>query len=60
VADVPLVIAPGGNPINLLKRILHEYVGFALICASGFLAADQEEELTKSISRIFTLFRPIG
>lgn len=60
VAENSLVIASGGNPINVLKQILHEYVGFALFCACGFLAADQEEELTKSVSRILTLLRPIG
>ena len=40
MAEDSLAIASGGNPINMLKKILHEYIGFTLFCACGFLAIE--------------------
>ncbi len=60
VAENSVVIASGGDPVNLLKQILHEYVGFALFCAGGVLPPTEEDELVKGVSRILTLLRPIG
>jgi hypothetical protein len=60
VAENSVVIASGGNPLNLLKQMLHEYVGFALFCTGGVIGSDQEEVLMKEVSRILSLLRPIG
>jgi hypothetical protein len=60
VAENSVVIASGGDPVNLLKQILHEYVGFALFCAGGVLPSRDEDDLMKDVSRILTLLRPIG
>lgn len=60
VAENSVVIASGGDPVNLLKQILHEYVGFALFCAGGVLSNREEDELVKGVSRVLTQLRPIG
>jgi len=60
VADNSLIIAAGSDPTNLLKQILHEYVGFALFCAGGVLESEIEERLVKEASRTLTLLRPLG
>ena len=60
VAENSVVLTAGANPVNLLKQILHEYVGFALFCAGGVLDSNAEGELLKSVTGILTLLRPIG
>ena len=60
VADNSLLLAAGSNPTNLLKQILHEYVGFALFCVGGILESEAEAELTRAVTGILTVLRPIG
>ena len=60
VAANSLIIAGGADPINLLKQILHEYVGFALFCAGNSLASNGEERLMKDVTNVLAQLRPIG
>ena len=60
VAANSLIIAGGADPINLLKQILHEYVGFALFCAGNAIESNNEEKLMKDVSKVLGLLRPIG
>ena len=55
-----LIIAGGADPMNLLKQILHEYVGFALFCAGNALESNTEEKLMKDVTKILGQLRPIG
>ncbi len=60
VAENSLIIAAGADPVNLLKQILHEYVGFALFCAGSAVESSSEEALMKEVSKVLTLLRPVG
>ena len=60
VAANSVIIAGGADPINLLKQILHEYVGFALFCAGNALETDTEERLMKEVTKILGQLRPMG
>jgi len=60
VAENSRIIAAGSDPVNLLKQILHDYVGFALFCAGGVLESVAEDRLMKEVSKILTLLRPVG
>jgi len=55
-----LIIAGGADPMNLLKQILHEYVGFALFCAGNALESNTEEKLMKDVTKILGQLRPMG
>lgn len=60
VAANSLIIAGGADPINLLKQILHEYVGFALFCAGNALESNNEERLMKDVTKVLAQLRPVG
>jgi hypothetical protein len=60
VAANSLIIAGGADPMNLLKQILHEYVGFALFCAGNALEPNSEERLKKDVTKVLTQLRPVG
>ncbi len=60
VAANSLIIAGGADPMNLLKQILHEYVGFALFCAGNALETTREERLKKDVTNVLAQLRPVG
>ena len=58
VAENSSIVAAGGDPENLLKQMLHEYVSFALFSAGTALGSDREVELMKAVGTVLQKLRP--
>src|SRR6478735_5953904 len=60
VAENSVTVAAGADQDNLLKQMLHEYVGFALFSAGAALGSGAESELVKLVAPALTGLRPQG
>lgn len=58
VADNLVLIAGGGDPENVLKQMLHEYVSFALFSAGAALGSGAEDELKRGVGGVLGRLRP--
>ena len=54
------LVAFGNDPEALLKGMLHEYVSFALFCASSTLGRERETALRRRVAVIMAELRPTG
>jgi hypothetical protein len=60
VADNSVLVAAGGDPENVLKQMLHEYVSFALFSAGTALGSERENELKREVGPVLAKLRPQG
>jgi hypothetical protein len=60
VAQNAVVVAGGGDPENILKQMLHEYVSFALFSMGAALGSDAEAEITQRVAANLNTLRPQG
>ena len=60
VAHNSAIVAGGGDPDNLLKQMLHEYVAFALFSAGAALGSSAEAELSKQVGPALQSLKPQG
>ncbi len=60
VADNSVLVAAGGDPENVLKQMLHEYVSFALFSAGTALGSEKENELKREVGPVLAKLRPQG
>lgn len=60
VAENSVLVAAGGDPENVLKQMLHEYVSFALFSAGTALGSDKENELKREVGPVLAKLRPQG
>jgi hypothetical protein len=60
VASNSSIVAGGGDPDNMLKQMLHEYVAFALFSAGAALGSSAEAELNKQVGPALASLKPQG
>jgi hypothetical protein len=60
VADNSLLVAGGGDPVQVLKQMLHEYVSFALFSAGAALGVNAEAELLRRVRPMLSVLKPQG
>jgi len=60
VAANSVAVAGDADQDNLLKQMLHEYVGFALFSAGAALGSGAESELVKQVASALSGLRPQG
>jgi hypothetical protein len=53
-----MLIAAGPDPTEILKRLLHEYVSFALFSAGAALGSTAEGTLVKSVREMLAAIKP--
>jgi hypothetical protein len=58
VARNALLIAGTADPADLLKRMLHDYVSFALFSAGAVLGSNAEATLVKSVRDMLDVIKP--
>jgi hypothetical protein len=58
VARNSAIVAGGGDPDNVLKQMLHEYVSFALFSAGATLGAKAEAELLRQVGPALSSLKP--
>lgn len=58
VAENAELIAGGADSSDVLKRMLYEYVSFALFSAGAALGADAEAALVKSVRDLLAVIKP--
>ena len=52
------LIAGGADPTEVLKRMLHDYVSFALFSAGAALGSSSEAALVKSVREMLAVIKP--
>jgi hypothetical protein len=60
VAHNSAIVAGGGDPDNVLKQMLHEYVAFALFSAGAALGSATEAELARQVGPALASLKPQG
>ncbi|MBN2193462.1 MAG: DUF4388 domain-containing protein [Polyangiaceae bacterium] len=58
VMDNLVIVAGGGDPENILRQMLHEYVSFALFSAGAALGSEKEAELGREVAPVLAQLRP--
>ena len=51
-------IASDASPIDVLKQLVEEYVGFALFTSEGLLGSDRRQTLMSEVASMLNALRP--
>jgi hypothetical protein len=60
VAKNAVLVASGGDPEQVLRQLLHEYVSFALFSVGAALGSGAEADVTKAVAAQLGSLRPQG